>query len=248
MPPYIQSSLKFPGANVTKMQQPEVIQDIQASLACALNLALDNIRIENVTVRRVGASPIVISVSTLPALRGNLSGCFRPAVASPRLLRGNVRILQATDNSVDVDYYIVEPSADVLALSKSEFSNVLANSAPMTEIAASVGSSGVTVVASEVPPTSSAPATGSGTGSSDFQVGSLVGGIVGGVALCVAAFTVYKIATRGRRGVQPLRGNSTRNSRVILVDNTNPLQLGTGISSPRLVAYAPTQRLSGSRV
>jgi hypothetical protein len=247
MPPYIQSSVKFPGANVTRMQQPEVIQDIQASLACALNLALDNIRIENVTVRRAGAAPAIINVSAMPALRGNLSGCFRPAAAAPRLLRGEGRSLQ-TDSSVDVDYYIVEPSADVLALSTAEFSTVLANSAPMTEIAASVGSSGVTAVATEGSSTSGpATAAPASTNNGGLQVGSLAGGIVGGVALCVAAFTVYKIATRGRR---PLRGNSIRQSRVILVDNTNPLQLGAGVgtSSPRLVGYAPTQSRPGSRV
>lgn len=253
LPPYIQSSVKFPGANATKMAQPEVIQDIQASLACALNLSLDNIRIENVTVRRNGVPPVSINVGTMPALRGNLSGCFRPAAAAPRLLRGEGhRHLQA-DSSVDVDYYIVEPSADVLGLSTAEFSSVLANSAPMTEIAASVGSSGVTAVATEGSSTSSGPAAAGASTSNNggLQIGSLVGGIVGGVVLCVAAFTVYKVATRSRRsGAQPLRGNSISQSRVILVDNTNPIQLASnvGTSTTRLVGYTPTQSRPGSRV
>lgn len=254
LPPYIQSSVKFPGANATKMARPDVIQDIQASLACALNLALDNIRIENVTVRRMGAAPLIINVSAMPALRGNLSGCFRPAAAAAagRLLRGKGRHLQAADSSVDVDYYIIEPSADVLSLSTAEFSTVLANSAPMTEIAASVGSSGVTAVATEGSgPAATVTSTSTPTSNnSGLQIGSLVGGIVGGVVLCVVAFTVYKIATRGRRGAQPLRGNSIRHSRVILVDNTNPIQLASsvGTSSPRLVGYAPTHSRPGSRV
>ena len=249
MPPYIQSSVKFPGANATKMAQPEVIQDIQASLACALNLALDNIRIENVTVRRNGVPPVSINVGTMPALRGNLSGCFRPAAAAaPRLLRGEGRRHLQSDSSVDVDYYIVEPSADVLALSTAEFSTVLANSAPMTEIAASVGSSGVTAVATEGSSTSSGPAAAApASNNGGLQIGSLVGGIVGGVVLCVAAFTVYKVVTRGRR---PLRGNSISQSRVILVDNTNPIQLASnvGTSTARLVGYTPTQSRPGSRV
>jgi hypothetical protein len=246
MPPYIQSSVKFPGANATKIQRPEIIQEIQASLACALNLALDNIRIQNVTIRRVGEVPRVIDVSTMPALRGNLSGCFRPAAAAGgRVLRGKARALQA-DSSVDVDYYIVEPSADVLALSTAEFSNVLANSAPMTEIAASVGSSGVTAVATESN-NAPAPAPAATTSSSGIQIGSVAGGVVGGIALCVAAFTVYKLATRGRR--QPMRSSTVSHSRVILVDNTNPLQFnGVGASSSRLTSYAPTQSRTGSRV
>lgn len=251
LPPYIQSSVKFPGANATKIQRPEVIQEIQASLACALNLALDNIRIQNVTVRRAGEAPRIIDVSAIPQLRSNGSaGCFRPAAAAaPRLLRGRSRSLQ-TDSSVDVDYYIVEPSADVLALSSAEFSTVLANSAPMTEIAASVGSSGVTAVATEGSAASTAPTTTSSTSSSSsgIQIGSVAGGVVGGIALCVAAFTAYKLATRGRR--QPIRGSAVSHSRVILVDNTNPLQMGAGLgtSSPRLVGYAPTNARPGSRV
>jgi hypothetical protein len=238
LPPYIQSSVKFPGANATKMQQPEVIQDIQASLACVLNMALDNIRIQNITIRRAGAAPVIIDASTMPLLRGNASGCFR-AVAAPRLLRG----LQATDSSVDVDYYIVEPNADILALSTSEFSTILSNSAPMADIAASVGSSGVSAVATEGSGSAAAPAPAATTttNSNGIQLGSLIGGVVGGIALCVAAFTVYKLATRGRQPAAPLRSSTVSHSRVILVDNTNPLQIGMQGTSHRQVGYAPNQ-------
>ena len=246
-PPYIQSSVKFPAANATKMQQPDVIQELQASLACTLNLPLDNIRIQNITVRRDGAAPQVIDVSTFPQLRSNGSGgCFRPmanapAVAATRRLRALQQ--QQQSSSVDVDYYIVDPTDDILALSTAEFSTVLSNSAPMSEIAASVGSSGVTAVATE--PTAAGPgssAAATTTNASGIQVGSLVGGVVGGIALCVAAFTAYKLATRNRRsGAVRLQGTSVAQSRVILVDNTNPLQVHASNNSMRLVGYAPTQ-------
>lgn len=225
------------------MQRPDVIQELQASLACTLNLPLDNIRIQNITVRRDGAAPQVIDVSTFPQLRSNGSGgCFRPA--APAVAAGRrLRALQQQSSSVDVDYYIVDPTDDILALSTAEFSTVLSNSAPMSEIAASVGSSGVTAVATE--PTAAGPgssAAATTTNASGIQVGSLVGGVVGGIALCVAAFTAYKLATRGRRsGAVRLQGTSVTQSRVILVDNTNPLQIHTSNNSMRLVGYAPTQ-------
>ena len=226
------------------MQQPDVIQELQASLACTLNLPLDNIRIQNITVRRDGAAPQVIDVSTFPQLRSNGSGgCFRPAapvVAATRRLRA---LQQQQSSSVDVDYYIVDPTDDILALSTAEFSTVLSNSAPMSEIAASVGSSGVTAVATE--PTAAGPGSSAATtttNASGIQVGSLVGGVVGGIALCVAAFTAYKLATRNRRsGAVRLQGTSVTQSRVILVDNTNPLQVHASNNSMRLVGYAPTQ-------
>ncbi len=219
-PQYIASQIKFPGANVSMFQQPEKIQEIQMSLACALRLPLENIRITNITLIDIRGLTNIINAARFYMSSNGSVGCYVVGTISRTARR--LRTLQTASSSAQVDYYIVEPTADILSLSQAEFSSVMESSAMITDLSASVGSSGI-LVNSEAPLAGAAPAP-SNTPVADNS--ALIGGIVGGVAMAalVVAGVVGFAQMRKRHSQISHTRTVSRSSSVHVVKHViNPL-------------------------
>jgi hypothetical protein len=128
-PPYIASQIKFPGANATAFQAPEKFQEIQMSLACTLRLALEKIRLTNITITDPRLPTVIIDATRFLLSSNGTVGCFKierntsntTAATAATNTRTGLRRLQATTGSqVQVDYYIVEPPTEILALTPTE--------------------------------------------------------------------------------------------------------------------------------
>ena len=243
-PLYIASQIKFPGANVTAFQRPEKIQEIQMTLACTLRLPLEKIRVTNITLTDARGIRTVIDAARFALSSNGTIGCYVVgsvgAVTPAPTARAALRRLQTTANSqAEVDYYIVEPPTEVLALTPTEFSAVMESSPALADLSASVGSSGVlalseaSMAVASTNSGGSAPASTNG-GAASVSNAAVIGGAVGGVAmatLVVAAVVGFTQMRKRHRIAQ----NITRSGSVHVVQHTvNPI----GINSPRL---SPTQ-------
>ena len=142
-PPYIPSRVEFPGANATLLAQPEKIQELQASLACTLLMPLDKLYINNITRISGGVKEVVPVDPTRYRLTGNTTECM--VKTARRLLRAN-RFLQATTDTVLIDYTVLDPPQELVDLTSDDLTTILASSDVVTSVAASVG--GTSIVAS----------------------------------------------------------------------------------------------------
>jgi hypothetical protein len=263
-PPYIASQIKFPGANVTAFQQPEKIQEIQMSLACALRLPLEKIRVNNITLTDARGIRTVIDAARFFLSSNGTVRCYvigtigadnaTPAASAGAVSgsdgRASLRRLQAAAGSsqAEVDYYIVEPPTEVLALTSSEFSSVVQSSSAMADLSASVGSTGVLALSESSMMSSSsaqiaaggasnAPTSGSGSGSgssagSAVSNSAVIGAAVGAVAmaaLVVAGAVGFSQARKRARS----KSNITRSGSVHVVQHTvNPIGGSPARTSP----------------
>ncbi len=138
-PVVIHSHLTINNGNVTYLSQPQTLQYIQASLACAAGVPLESIRILNITQRNNGTQSEVIYDKGAPGLSSNGSAvCYRPKTTPT----ANVaRRLQVVDESaVTVDYVIVDPPVEILE--------------PAAFVAAVTGDEGLTQIMAEAGATS----------------------------------------------------------------------------------------------
>ncbi len=112
-PAVVNSQLTINNGNVTYLSQPQTLQYIQASLACAAGVPLESIRILNITQRANGTQSEVLYDKGAPGLSSNGSAvCYRPKT-TPTAKVG--RRLQVVDESaVTVDYVIVDPPIEIL--------------------------------------------------------------------------------------------------------------------------------------
>jgi hypothetical protein len=266
-PPYIASQIKFPGANVTAFQRPEKIQEIQMTLACTLRLPLEKIRVTNITLTDARGIRTVIDAARFALSSNGTVGCYVVgsvgAASSGSDGRVSLRRLQAANSQAEVDYYIVEPPTEVLALTPTEFSAIVESSPALADLSASVGSSGVLALseaslAVASAPGGSAPASTNG-GAASVSNAAMIGGAVGGVAmatLVVAAVVGFTQMHKRNRIAQ----NITRSGSVHVVQHTvnpiggNPVRLSptqlqafaVGGGSMRLpVAFEATKTRSG---
>ena len=144
--PVIQSKLEFRGANASAFSRPEKIQEVVTTLGCALRLTLEQIVIKNITWVSVDGRRTALSFDpSVAALRSNGStDCFVADTTVP-----NARRLQASADSgrVEIDYAITDPPASITALDSGSFSAIVENSPSLQNLAASVGSSGLSAPA-----------------------------------------------------------------------------------------------------
>lgn len=193
-------TLQFPNANTTALRQPAAVQQIVANLACALRAPLENILLRNITQTTATGAVVIPFNATLVSLNSNGTVvCYGPVrnATAPRLLRG--RSLESA-GTVLIDYLLVDPAPGLLTMDTATFETTVATDPAVQDIAATLGSSGVTAVAPAelqfVAAPSAAPsgATGADTPSSpspsSVQIGSIVGGfvaafVVGGVVVGV---------------------------------------------------------------
>ncbi len=199
-PPYIDAKVKLPGGNVTEMSKPEKIQDMQASLACALRMPLENIRITSITYidEKGNKQKIDVDPSKFMMMGDGDIGCYsRNKTASSstrRLLRQ--RQLQGK-GSIDVDYSIVQPSDDILSMDTTQMNQVISTSPVILEVAASVGSASVESTAVEAVNSNILPSqtpSPTETPVSNFLRNIGMGAGIGGSGfLIIFALIVYRI-------------------------------------------------------
>ena len=206
-PPYIESSIRFAGADETQITRPEKLQDLQASLACSLRLPVENIRIQNITLTRADGSRRTIRPDFMPlSSNGSSTQCF--TVARPGLRR----LQQATGASTSVEYYIVEPTVEILSLTPEEFSTIVGGSSGVAAVATSVGATGVVATSEATSSQMAAPS----------EQRSLVGVIVGPIAaVAVIAMVGAGVATVIQRRKRSRLVRPVAQSTVI---HPNPIQ------------------------
>ena len=227
-PPYIDARMTMAGGNATALAKPEKIQQLQASLACALRMPLENIRIRNITVTdATGATKRVdVDPSQFMMAGDGSTNCYdlRNVSAARRL-----RALGATGSgSISVDYAIVEPSDDILALDTTQFNEVVSTSPVLLDVAASVGSTGVTAAAVEAnmitaPAPSASPSPSAGPQNYDLRY--YLGGGLGGLAVLVGLVTALVFMYKENR----------RTKRLLREERARKMATATAPENPRVV-------------
>jgi hypothetical protein len=156
--PVIQSKLSFRGANASAFSRPEKIQEVVTNLGCTLRLALEQIIIKSISwVSADGIRTALPFDPRVAALRSNGSvDCFVADTTAPILRR-----LQANTESgrVEIDYAITDPPASITSLDSTSFSEIVENSPSLQNLAASVGSSGLSAPAPAELASENGPAT-----------------------------------------------------------------------------------------
>jgi hypothetical protein len=187
-PAYVSSRLSITGGNATEMAKPEKIQQMQASLACALRMPLENIRITNISYTDASGkvSKVGIDPSQFTMMGDGSTDCYKMG-SSGRLLRG----LQTTSGAIQVDYNIVQPSTDILSLDIDSLNDVIRTSPIMIEVASSVGGTGVLAISPESSLNAAPSAAPSGTVISSTGADSTFASFQGYVGGGIAGFVVF---------------------------------------------------------
>jgi hypothetical protein len=242
IPPYIPSRMSFADGNPTQFEEPQKIQEIQASIACTLRMPLEKIRIDTITILTISTGErqkVAIDPSDYMMDSNGTVVCYQIA-ASARLLRA----LQSTDIQVDIDYLIVEPSVDILSLNASQFAEILKASPVIQTFAQSVGSTGV---ASEVTVASYAgiqvPSTSSISIVSSFKFPTYGIGILGGVGglLVLASVGVgYYVYKKKQVKKQSPVQSSGKPVRVHFVDEVDIAEMQSNM--PRMLGRQQSTR------
>jgi hypothetical protein len=206
-PAYIDARMTMAGANATEMAKPERIQQVQASLACTLRMPLENIRIQNITATDAAGrrERVPVDPAAFMMVGDGGSDCydFRNMTGNRRMLRA----LGATGGgAIEIDYAIVAPSDDILAMDATQFNEVISQSPVLFAAVAAAGGNSVTaqavdaqkvVFAPLVSPSPSPSVTGG-----DMDIRMIVGLGVGGVALVTAAVVISIFSYKERKRVK----------------------------------------------
>jgi hypothetical protein len=244
IPPYIPSRVSFTDGDPVQFEQPQKIQEVQASIACTLRMPLEKIRIESIKILTLSTgerADIQVDPTNYMMSSNGTVVCYEVG-GSARLLRS--RRLQNTDTQVDINYLIVNPTIEILALNATEFAAVIQSSPSIQTVAQSVGSSGV---ASEVTVATYAgiqsPESSSiSTSSSQFQFPTYGAGILGGVGglLVLSGFivSVYHVKKHYKKQKSPLQSAQQPQHRVVFVDEMSL----SNIPRPSMLGRAQSMR------
>jgi hypothetical protein len=149
-PAYIDARMTIAGANATEAAKPERIQQVQASLACTLRMPLENIRIQNIMVTDADGveSRVPVDPTAFMMVGDGSSDCyeFRNLTRNRRLLRA---LSGSSTGAIHIDYAIVAPSDEILAMDTAQFNDVLSKSPVLIAASTAVGGTGVTAVATD---------------------------------------------------------------------------------------------------
>jgi hypothetical protein len=213
IPPYIPSRMSFTDGNPTQFEEPQKVQEIQATIACTLRMPLEKIRIDNITILTISTGErqkIAIDPSEYMMDSNGTVACYE--ITTPTRL---LRALQSTDIQVDIDYLIVEPTVEILALNTSQFAEIIRTSPVIQSFAQSVGSTGVATevtVASyagiQTPITSSISSTSSPFKFPTYGIG-ILGGVGGLLAFVGIGVGIYMHKLKQKRGKSPIQGPSS---------------------------------------
>lgn len=232
-PAYIEAKVSVSGGNATEMTKPEKIQEMQASLACTLRMPLENILITNITY--VDEKGVIQKLDVDPTkfmMAGDGSTeCYdmkKPVNSTGgRLLRS----LQAT-GAIEVDYAIVAPSDDILAMDTTQMQQVISTSPIMIQAANSVGGTKLTATSleflrSQISPSAS-PSPLATTGLF-VDLRAAIGGGIGAIALLVgiaAAFIMYSSQKKEVQQVVTQKEQEVKNRVMVIVQeqhHMNPI-------------------------
>jgi hypothetical protein len=243
IPPYIPSRVSFTDGDPTHFEEPQKIQEVQASIACTLRLPLEKIRIESIKILTLStgvSTDIHIDPSEYLMTSNGSIVCYE-TVSGARLLRS--RRLQNTDIQIDVNYLIVNPPIEILALNATEFAAVIQSSPTIQTVAQSVGSSGV---ASEVTVATYAgiqvPQTTLSSAASSFKFPTYGIGILGAVGgvLVLSGFivSVYYVKKHYKKQKSPVQTAQQPPRRVVFVDEID----ASNIPRPTMLGRAQSVR------
>jgi hypothetical protein len=249
LPDRLPATISFPRANVTELIRPAKLQEIQASIACAVRMPLENIEIKNITIRRALTGLEEPVVADLSVARLNSNGSVQCLVIreQPRLrlrlrLR-QVRRLQTTEDSVNVQYDIVAPTEDAMT---TDLGSVLSGDATMNALASSVG--GTSVVATtggqqQPQPQPQPPSSPTTSASSVNMIGGIVGAVGGVIAIAVAGAMIVQ-SQRNRNRTVSATTRTAHSSSVIVVTQENPITHPANMNQSQRVVFTP----NGARV
>ncbi len=185
---------------------PAKLQELAVQLGCTFRMPLENIRITNITLFDVVADKFRV-VAFDPSIVNLRSDGQVVCMPPRRNLRG--RVLQtggsSTNQNVNVEYAILDPSDDILSLDDAELGAVLADS-PLNDFQASIGGGAAATVSilTGASPSPAAGASGGGnslmTDDARVRVGLGVGlGITGFVAMAAIGTLVFRRRNQVRR-------------------------------------------------
>jgi hypothetical protein len=242
LPDRLPATISFPRANVTELIRPAKLQEIQASIACAVRMPLENIEIKNITIRRALTGLEEPVVADLSVARLNSNGSVQCLVIreQPRLRLRQVRRLQTTEDSVNVQYDIVAPTEDAMT---TDLGSVLSGDATMNALASSVG--GTSVVATtggqqqpQQPQQQQPPSSPTTSASSVNMIGGIVGAVGGVIAIAVAGAMIVQ-SQRNRNRTVSATTRTAHSSSVIVVTQENPITHPANASQSQRVVFTP---------
>ncbi len=248
---YVETKIILPGADAETVVQGEKIQEIQASLACALRMPVEKIRIRKFyKVGSDGGKEVLpVNPEDFYIVGDGSEGCYTVNSTGARRLQA-----AGQGGSVEVEYVIVEPPQEIVELSTAQLTAVLATSDAMVSTVQSVGSTGIEAAAITVPV--AAATTGVQTADNDFTtvlktvVGPAIGGGVGGLILIAVGVVVGIKMYRKRNQKLPLTQKGIevnregqhlhKNPLVQLYDSTRAL----GVTGHAYAGRGPVNRAS----
>ena len=246
---YVETKIILPGADAETVVQAEKIQEIQASLACALRMPVEKIRIRRFyKVGSDGGKEVLpVNPEDFYIVGDGSEGCYTVNSTGARRLQA-----AGQGGSVEVEYVIVEPPQEIVELSTAQLTTVLATSDAMVSTVQSVGSTGIEAAAITVP----VGTTGVQTADNDFTtvlktvVGPTIGGGVGGLILIAIGVVVGIKMYRKRNQTLPLTQKGIevnregqhlhKNPLVQLYDSTRAL----GVTGHAYAGRGPVNRAS----
>jgi hypothetical protein len=233
IPVYIPSRLNLVAEDISNFEKPETVQQLQSSLACSLRMPLDRIRIEAIyKVSLVSGEKTKLLIDPISWMIGNNNSdnCirFENATANTKSIARRMQKSES-ESQIQIDYLILEPTREVLALNSTEFAKVIASSSTMISFAMSVGSSTIeSSMATSQESSSQEPQPPQIAGSifdNKLTFGAILGGGIVGIG--VLMYIVHVSLKSKRRNVNArLSRNSDYN-----------------ISNPILITQNPTRSM-----
>uniref|UniRef100_A0A6C0ANT9 Uncharacterized protein n=1 Tax=viral metagenome TaxID=1070528 RepID=A0A6C0ANT9_9ZZZZ len=200
-------AVQFTGANVTRVQDPNYLGQVQGLLGCTYNVPFNNINITNMT-HTDATGTHVLNVPAIPFVN------YTCGTTNPRRLRE----LQTT-NSVTINYIVlVDPTYNL-----SDIATLLQSSPYVTSMVSTLGATGLSV-----PETNSvlgaAPGSTINGGSSSSSLYAEVFGPVGALLalsiFAIAGVWVYSIRQRNANMVKvPSQSKVVK----LVVENSSPV-------------------------
>lgn len=236
LPDRLPATISFPRANVTELIRPAKLQEIQASIACAIRMPLENIEIKNITIRRALTGveePVKVDLSVARLQSNGTVQCLVVGTSAPaqRRLR---RHLQTTEDSVNVQYDIIAPTEDAMI---TDLNTALTGDATMNAIASSVGSTSIVATTGQTQQQPQQIASSSSS-SSINNVGVIIGS-VGGLIAVIAVSALIVQTQRSRRNTVSATTRMSHAPSVIMVTQENPISHPANVTQSQRVVFTP---------
>ena len=231
LPERIPAILSLPRANVTEMVRPEKLQEMQAKIACALRMPLENIEITNITIRRGLSGVEEIVNADLSVARLSSSGVVQCMLIRTRRLR-SLQGSSSSEDTVHVTYDIITPTEEIMT---ADLASVVSNDAGINELAISVG--GSPFVSGGLQTSSPTSSTHNDT-SAVNMVGIGIGVACGFIVLITLSVMVSRLQSRRRTSGQRITGRPSV-SRVVILSQENPIASAPSFHESHRVVFKP---------